>query len=176
MRPFIPLLVIIGLACNNHTLQQDTKSSGGKQFFEFDQVIHYSTDVTEAKVEALITKGNLTKSEKYYSQIISGDYPVILEDIDTSKLVELSFKNRNLDTTSFSTLRQIFATRESTDGITMSCMPVYRDILVFVYKKEISGMAKICFGCHQYQFIGTKENTETFGSDDDYEILEQILK
>lgn len=147
----------------------------GKQFFDFDRVIYFSTSVTEEKAEALLTKDNLSNTEKYYIQIISGDYPNSLM-VDTNKLVGLSFNKKNLDKTTFSTLRQVFAIKEPSQGITMSCLPVYRDILVFVYKKKISGIAKICFGCHQHQFLGEKVNTETFGSDTDYSKLGQILK
>jgi hypothetical protein len=172
MRPSILFLLIIGVACNNHKKQKGL----GKQFFDFDRVIHFSTNVTEANAEALLTKSNLTKSEKYYSQIISGDYPGSLKEIDTNKIVRVSFKKKNLDRTTFSILKQVFAIKEPTDGITMSCMPVYSDILVFVYNKKISGIAKICFGCNQYQFLGQKVNTETFGSDTDYAKLGQILK
>ena len=148
----------------------------GKQFFDFDRVIYFSTNATESKAEALLTKSNLSTPEKYYSEIISGDYPSRLQEIDTNRFAGLSFKKKNLDTTTFSTFRQVFATKAPSDGITMSCMPVYRDIIVFVDKGKISGIAKICFGCHQYQLLGQRANTETFGSDSDYAKLGQILK
>lgn len=124
----------------------------------------------------LITKSNLTKAEKYYSEIISGDYPSNLKQIDTNKLVKFSFKKKILDTTTFSTFRQLFTPKPLADGFTMSCIPVYRDILVFVHNRKISGIAKICFGCHQYQFLGQRVNTDTFGSDSDYAKLAQLLK
>ena len=176
MRPLIRLLLIFSFGCNSHSSQQDTKTVAGKQFFDFDRIIYFSTDVTESKAEELPTKNNLTKTEKKFSEIISGDYPTRLQEIDTNRLTGLSFKKRNLDATTFSTFSQVFATKAPSGGITMSCMPVYRDILVFVYKRRISGIAKICFGCHQYQFLGQKVNTETFGSDSDYAKLGQILK
>src|SRR5947207_14659526 len=108
MRLFILLLLIFGFACNSHSSQQDTKTVTEKQFFDFDQVIYFSTNVTELKAEALLTKSNLTKTEEYYSEIISGDYPSRLQEIDTNRLGGLSFKKKNLETTTFSTLRQVF--------------------------------------------------------------------
>ena len=176
MRPYILILLFFGFGCNSHTSRQDKKTVAGKQFFDFDRILYFSTDVTESNAEALLTKSNLTKSEKYYSEIISGDYPSSLQQMDTIRVLGVSFKKKNLDTTTFSTFRKVFATKAPSDGITMSCLPVYRDILVFIYKKKISGIAKICFGCHQYQFLGQKVNTETFGSDSDYEELGQTLK
>ena len=174
---FISIIVISLISCKENKSSDNSRQHLGESYFQFDSVTYFRANnkVNETYVEALLTKENKSPIEKYDVEIISGNYPENTIDMDTSKLVQAGFKKTYFDPGNLPTLRKVFSDKKPSKGFTMSCMPMYRDIILFYFENRLNGIAKICFSCHQYHCAGQKVNTESFGSDEDYNTLGKIL-
>lgn len=82
---------------------------------------------------------------------------------------------KKINSTKFEALNKIFIEKPYEEGSARACIPVFRDILIFKKNDKITGMMKICFNCHQYRILGTKANTDNFGSYGDYLLLWDII-
>ncbi|MBB4805990.1 hypothetical protein HNP38_001262 [Chryseobacterium defluvii] len=124
------------------------KETGGKVFFNYDQIDYYYADENE-KTGRLVSGKMYLEPAKYYKVRISES--------------------------EFDGINNIFTEKTTTNNVYSKCMPVYRDILIFRKKGKPAGVAKICFTCGQNEIMGTFANTENFGQDGDYEKLRKIL-
>lgn len=165
------------MVCQGCLSKTPDKKNKEQQFFDFDRVIYFKTKIDDNTAHALAIDRNLSDDENFYSGILSGDFPLDIQTVDTNRMIKVSYTKRNLDQAALKGLREIFSIKNPTSEIiTMTCLPVYRDVLVFAKANKISGLAKICFGCHQYHFLGQLVTTESFGTDSDYTRLENVLK
>ena len=131
-------------------------------YFDFDKILHYKIEEIDIKKEPEIGK---ILYERYPSGLNDSKF---LNNLDS---MELSV----VDSSHFSKIRNIFKEKSCSSIIEKSCIPVYRDILVFYKNNEIIGIAKICFDCNVQHIIGTKEDTSYFGQCGDYDLLNEIL-
>lgn len=118
--------------------------------FEFDEAIHYS--ITDKQIDEIINKDTLNN----FDAIFMGDYPT---NIYNEKLFSLK-----------SLL--LFEINPKLYGTVSACAPSYRDIIILKKDNKISGIAKICFECEQYYFIG---NSFYFSDFDEYDDLKELL-
>lgn len=155
---------------------QYTKVEYGKKFFDFDEVDYYSTQITEDDAMKLLDNQTSKIDEQKYNVIMNDEYPKSLNEMEFIKnLNKIGFKKTKIETEKFSDLNQIFVEKSEQDGIVFSCIPVFRDLLVFKKKNKITGFAKICFDCNFFHIIGTNADLKNFGQGDDYEKLGKIL-
>ena len=147
-----------------------------KLFFDYDQIDYHNTNIAESKVMDFYKTKAKSEIDSIKKWVIIGSIPRTINDtLFLSKLDEISFFHNNIDTAKFSKINKIFVEKQTNENIALSCEPVYRDILIFRNKSRIVGIAKICFGCMQYQIIGTTANTENFGQDGDFGRLKELL-
>lgn len=75
----------------------------------------------------------------------------------------------------FKQVNETFCQRKHQESYAMTCIAVYRDILVFKKENKIIGTAKLCFSCDQNVITGTQHNTDEFGQSGDYAKLFKLL-
>lgn len=147
-----------------------------KPYFQYDKVEHYYLDIDEDKIWEIEERENKTEKEKKQLQLLIQYAPDKLSDTFLLKEVEkIDFLKTVISPQKFETLDQIFCERKHKEVLALSCIAIYRDILVFKKDNKIIGTAKICFNCNQNVITGTMLNTEEFGQSGDYEKLYKVL-
>lgn len=147
-----------------------------KEYFDFDQVDHYSIKIDDTEIFELNDNPS-SKLDFLKNEIISSDAPQDISDLHfIDKLEEMGFKKSLVNTSKFKSIRTIFTDKSTLFNETSRCEPVYRDILIFKKQNKVIGTAKLCFDCMKSQIHGTTANTKNFGQDGDFEKLEVILK
>ncbi len=182
----IPLIILIisSFSCKN-TNENSVETTieepqfvqkYGNLFFDYDEIEFYHINYDENKNNVLIPKKLKSKNEELKYDIILGDFPYDLNDLDfISKLEKIGFEKKVIEKSNFKKINEIFIEKRANKPLFMKCIPIYRDFLIFKKKGKVIGTSKICFSCLQNQINGTKANTENFGQDGDYEKLKQIL-
>lgn len=157
--------------------EKNVKPKYGKKYFDYDQIDYYSADFEEDKIKELDDNQEKSKVDKYKYTVLIEDTPETMADLDfLHYMKEIGFTKKQIDRSKFKQINNIFVEKTPSEGYSAACVPVFRDILIFKKDKKVVGIAKICFGCHQYRIIiGTDANTENFGMDNDYENLGNIL-
>ena len=145
-------------------------------FFDFDEIKYYKTDFDEKKSVDLIRNNKKSKIDSLKYQVILGETPKNLTDLDFIKnLDKIGFFEEIIGEEKHSGIRNIFKEKKIQDDYAIGCAPVFRDILLFYKNKKIIGIAKICFTCQQNIIIGTNANTDFFGHNGDYKKLYTLL-
>ena len=186
---FIISLFFICLSCeknHNKNIKKDNKVATivenvtpkfGKNYFKFDEIIHYHIDFQDNEIEALNENYTKLTIGKIEYEIISGNKPENINDEKTVGFLDkIGFRKKIIEKSKFKEISKIFTDKTVRENYFTACEPIYRDILVFKNNKKNVGIAKICFDCSQKLIVGTNVNTDNFGQDGDYEKLERILK
>lgn len=148
----------------------------GKSYFDYDKIEYYFNDFDESKEKELWGKENKSAIDSLKMSLLSGNTPKNLNDLSfLEKIQDAEYELKTFDKTNYKVIDEIFVEKKTISSALASCMPLYRDILVFKKGGQIVGVAKICFGCMMYHIIGTTANTENFGQDGDYIKLEKLL-
>lgn len=149
----------------------------GEYYFEdFDQVDHYSIEIDSGELFDTIDEPNLTEDQQLRQDIIINDTPSSLSDtLFINELEKIGFEKNKITGKKIQSIRDIFREKSHSESLGMSCVAVYRDILIFRKNGKIVGIAKVCFSCLQHQIHGTSANTFEFGQSGDYEKLKSIL-
>ena len=140
------LLIFVLLGCNKNN-----------QFFHYDKLEHYHIDISEDKVFSL--EENKSKKQAKLLELLQGYTPDTLSEISILNGIEkVGYKKKEISTSKFESINKIFSEKISL-GINeeMSCIAIYRDILVFKNNNKIVGVAKLCFDCQQFIITGTKK-------------------
>jgi hypothetical protein len=144
----------------------------GETFFEFDEVDYYKSDIDEGEYGDQYDRAQNSKVDKLKFDIVFGDVPESINDTTFIKsMKKIGYSKKKIDSKDFAEFNKIFAEKTPIEGVTAACIPVFRRVLVFKNKGKVSGVAKICFSCHQYEIVGNLGSIESFGSDNDYESL-----
>lgn len=170
------LLIINFLGCNQNTNippEQKVIEEKCQPYFSFDQVDHYYYDISES--ELFEDENMSTKETARYEFLVEDKLNKLSDTIYIKELIKLKFIKNEVQKTKFEALNQIFCERKHTNSYEFSCIPIYRDILVFKDKNKTIGLAKICFECGQSRIVGTTSNTEEFGQSGDYGKLHKLL-
>lgn len=146
-------------------------------YFYFDELDHYRVEIESRDVWDLMSPDKRsTKDSMLFDMLIRVDHPSSLTDTTfVSELADLGYVKTDVPESDFDAINEIFKEKEYTDIGWWMCMPEYRDILVFKEKSRTVGMAKICFGCLNQYMVGTMADRDSFGMDDDYDKLYDIL-
>ena len=160
----------------NENSSQNLKIEYGKKFFEYDEVSHYSINISEDEATKLLDNHTSKNDEKKYDIIMNDKFPKTIKEINfENKLSNFGFMKSEIKSENFNELNQIFVEKSEQDGIVSACIPIFRDLLIFKNKNHITGFVKICFECKHYHIIGTNAETKNFGQSQDFEKLEKIL-
>lgn len=141
-------------------------------FTDFDTVEYYSL-----KNDSLI---DFEKPEDSTTiEIFNDDYPYDLNDKRFYEILnQQRFSKKIILSQDVSSLREIFKPSLYFVLGVPKCLPSYRDILIFKKNNSFVGISKICFECNQYYIFGNETYllVDNFGSDEDFEALNKILK
>lgn len=166
--PIIAIAVVgIALYCN--------KESEPMYYYDFDEVIHYHTDIDEHELLAIREKKVKTIQDSMMLTMTWNYYRVPLTRAVTY-LDSIDFKKQILPSSKFPAIKEIFKEGNSIYESPMSCEPVYRNIYVFKKSGKVTGVAMLCYGCQKGIFIGTNADTQNFGSEGEFEKLKEIVK
>jgi hypothetical protein len=132
--------------------------------------------IEEGRIWQMESKKRKTDAEKLQLALLLDYTPDTLSDTGIlSGIEKLGFVKQEVPRTKFGELDRIFCERKHKDPIALSCIAIYRDILVFRKNGRITGTTKICFGCLQHVIAGTTRNTSEFGQSGDYNKLKFLL-
>jgi hypothetical protein len=179
------LTIIISCKKTNQKLNDIKKTKPStlnvsKNFFDFDEVIHYEYLRDDVHLDGFGKKHKEYSGDNILKRdLIIGHNENLMpkgttDTLFIQKLEIIGFKKNNIDKKNNIELNRIFSTKVS-ELIYSSCFPFYRDILIFKKNNRTIGMVKICFECGQSIFYGEKNNTEYFGENNEYEELLRIL-
>lgn len=147
-----------------------------KPYFEFDAIEHYSIKISVEEEMRLMERDSLSLHELQLNDVLFQRKPARL--VDSSLLLnieQIGFVKRIINASLFEAINTIFCEREHKESLATSCIPVYRDVLIFKKQGKIICTAKICFECWYHVIAGTSVNTDEFGQSGDYEKLKEIL-
>ena len=157
-------------------IKKQSEKLKSKNFFDYDEIDHYSSRYGDMDVEKLYNNQSRSKIDSLKTAVVLGDTPKGISDLSfIVKLESLGYKKNAVDKSKFEEIDKIFMEKSVKQIIMYSCIYVYNDILIFKKQKKVIGTAKICFGCMGNEIKGTNANTENFGQDGDYEKLEKLL-
>jgi hypothetical protein len=153
------------------------KDSSSKLYFNYDEVLHYynSYDPTsdENKYDRYPSKH---KVDTFKVLTLFKNYPTDINDLEFLEYIDKNgYLELIIDTALFSQLDEVFVERKATSYVNNTCMPIYRDILVFKKSRKIVGIVKICFQCNEIYFVGSKYDTSHFGVFGEFEKLKSVL-
>lgn len=171
------------LGCNAPVQKQQTenlprseKKEDG-EFFDYDEIDYYTSEVQESEINVLYDKRDKSKLDSIKFGVILDEIPHDLVDLSfVAKLDKMGFSREKIEPTKFQEINKVFMEKTSSEHLVTSCIPIFRDILIFKRNGKILGTAKLCFDCNKNQINGSKGNTENFGQDGDYARLETLLK
>ena len=146
-----------------------------KQYFNYNKLEHYHIDIVEDKVFALDRKKS--KKQAILTELLIEYTPDTLSEISILNGIEkIGYKKKEILTNKFESINKIFCEKIGLGfNEEMSCIAIYRDVLVFKNNNKIVGVAKLCFDCQQFIITGTNKNTANFGESGDFNELYSIL-
>lgn len=148
----------------------------GKKFFDYNEIDYYQIETKEDEITELDQNQGKSKIDKLKYDLVIGETPESINDLDFLNYMDkVGYLKKKINPSNFENINKIFVEKPEEEMVVAACVPVFRDILVFKKNGKITGIAKICFSCHQYRMIGTNANTENFGSNNDYSQLGNIL-
>ena len=155
------LLLIFGIASCN------------KNYFEFDEVVHYKSQIPETN---LYNDSLKSKEIRLQKAILLGNTPETINDTAfISNLENIGFKKNDISVKNHDEVNKVFAEKIHFFNEMNACIPIYNDLLIFKRKSRVVGIAKVCFTCSDSQILGTQLNTKNFGQGGDFKKLENIL-
>ena len=144
------------------------------QFFRYNKLEHYHIDIDEDKVFSLDEKKS--KKQAKLIELLTQYTPDTLSEISVLNGIEkIGYKKKDVLKNEFENIDKIFSEKTIFNKTEMSCIAIYRDILVFKNNNKIVGVVKLCFDCNQFVIAGTNKNTDSFGESDDFNSLYSIL-
>jgi hypothetical protein len=150
-----------------------------RPFFPFfDEAVLYHSDLDFEEIMLMRSKAPAEQSpdDAIYIFLFSRDYPMKLKDKDFVPVLEKRYSKLLLNAAKTEELRKLFVKTGKERTTEKACIPVYRDILLLKKKGKLVALAKICFQCEQYFFLGDKAGSESFGADGEFEKLAFILR
>ncbi|WP_116789061.1 hypothetical protein [Flavobacterium psychrotrophum] len=147
-------------------------------FFDFDNVTHYHSDITQEEFSILKNKNTNDKNFELFSALLWGhyDYPRTIHNTKFIGGVEQFYPVKiEINPDKIVQFKEIFKSNNLKPDVATLCEPFYRDIIVFKKSGQITGIAKLCFGCQQLAIIGTDENAEGFGENGEWKKLQTLL-
>lgn len=164
-------ILLLSIGCNSNGVIEENNN-----FFDFDEVIHYSIDFDEKEIDAITSEyDGRRKKQRVKIQVIVGDLFNKMEDTSfLSELKYIGFTKNRIPEKFNSNIDDIFSESSIEDVAVSACEAIYRDAFVFKRRGMTIGLAKICFECNQAIVAGTDKNT--YGFEDGLRPLKKIVK
>ena len=154
-----------------------TSCKSSKEYFYFDEIIHYRMNISNNNLFELEQIKNKTKIDSFLLKFTYEDEPKNINDTEFfSNLNSKYFKRTIIDNSKLIKFRDIFKEKYHFKTSETACEPIFRDIFIFRKKNKLIGIAKICFECKKCYILGTNANTNEFGQSGDYNKLKNLVK
>jgi len=167
--PIIIMAALLVCSC------KESKPKSGN-FFSFDEVVHYKIDISE--MDLFRVQNQKVKTVKD-SMLLRNAWNYMFTSIPNKRAItyldSLDFEKTVIPHTVYPQINTLFTESDLVNESGTTCEPVYRDIYVFRKNGKVSGVAKLCYTCEKSVFIGTKANTQNFGSKNEYGKLKKLL-
>ncbi len=162
------IFIIISVSC---------KEEKGKYLYDFDEIVYYKLKIDEVRLlNTLDNPHKLNKIQERESQIVFDDFPRTIQDTLILENIEKEdFKKIDVSQKFNKQIKEIFRENHKERQLSIDCAPIYRDLLILKKQNKKVGIVKICFECGQVQFIGTKLDTDNFGTKGEFKKLKEIL-
>jgi len=145
-------------------------------FFEYDEIIHYSTDFDGFNLQELVAQPIKSATDSLKLSVLTGFIPKDNDDLFfIDRLDEIGYTKKPVAKSRFAEINNIFSEKKADEIISTSCISIYRDILIFKKQNKVAGTAKICFECMDSRITGALANSAYFGQNGDYIKLQKIL-
>ena len=175
---FVFLLISCKSATNKEVSGETPKAFTCKPYFEFDQLEHYYSPVSDfdTSIWKLIEKETLSAKEKRLMELLTQQKPASFSDTSMLKGIEdLGFQKRILPSKQFQAINEVFCERKHENNNALTAIGMYKDILVFKRQNQIIGFAKVSFEKMYSIIAGTDKNTDECGQSGDYQKLYRLL-
>jgi hypothetical protein len=182
MKNWIGIVLILGLtgcdsANQTNLLTSKKESMISKNYFEYDEMVHYRNPFEESKISDLFKKASQSKLDSLRKAVLLGDTPQNTSDFGfINELEAIGYQKASVSPSKFEAMNHLFSEKHREFGAVAACIHLYRDLLIFKKENQVIGCASICLSCMGQQIIGTSANTENFGQQGDFEKLSQLLK
>ena len=167
-------LIFFAIVCAACNVGSPTKY---RPHFVVDQLEHYSIKLSSGEEMKLIEAESLSDKEiRLNDVVIQPEREKIADTIRLIGLEKIGFTKKEVHRSKFESINKLFCEKEhKQDMLSTTCIPFYRDVLIFRNKGKIVVAAKVCFDCGHHIISGTKYNTNSFGQSGDYEKLQNLL-
>lgn len=181
MKKYLFLFLIVASCKNTNSKAEFIEIRKGdtelKKFYESDEIEHFYLNISEDQVAELLGVENKNEDERSLLDVLVSSYPdSISEPNFETKLIKYKFIKTRLNDKERKEVDNVFTQKDSLQTVYSMCLPYYRDIFIFKKEKSIVGIAKVCFGCGESRFIGTKVDTRGFGLNSDLSKLYKIIR
>jgi hypothetical protein len=180
MKRLLLILILIFVSCdksNKTEIRKEFIKKNLKSFYISDKIDHYYLDISDFSVYDILRKNIIVDDQIKLSGLLSGNYPQTISEPNLeSDLLKFHFLKTELTEEKKKKVEAIFTQNDSLSPDVASCIPKYRDIFIFKRNDSIIGIAKICNGCGESKFLGTKVDTHTFGLRSELEKLYKIIR
>lgn len=148
-----------------------------KPFFDFDEAYLYQISSKESNKFFGDDKSTTqTEKEEFNKIAFIYSYPTALDDKWYFEKIETYYpKKQKIDKSKLKELSNIFTERKEEMTEAMACDPIFRNVFIFKKEGKVVGISKICFDCLEHHTVGTKRNTNHFGSNNEFEKLEKLV-
>lgn len=184
----LPIAFLLLTACSskekrhvddhNIDLDKPVKMETVTPFFKFNAITYYHTDITNAEwIEISKKRDKKTLNEQNLTDLLIGNLsPSSLNDTSyISKVEKLYTLKIEIDKDKTQRFKDLFSEKYSGNFSFAACDPAYRDVLIFKQEDNVTGIARICFGCELFEILGSKQNTDGFGQMGDWEKFHILL-
>jgi len=167
----VPIIAIavVGVALYNN------KESKLEYYYDFDEIIHYKTNIDESDLMDIRHKQIKTTKDSMMLTM-AWDYYRFPLNRAVAYLDSIDFKKQLIPVSKHRALKEIFKEKTTELDWGTACESVYRNIYVFKKNGKISGIAKLSYECGKSDIIGTDAYTFSFGQHDEFEELQELVK
>lgn len=153
--------VSLSLSCNTTT----------KTDYGYTEVLHFQFE-NASGVYYEEADPNANHNEKWLYR----ELPNELNPDLASELFHLGYKRYEVRKRDFAELNAIFTCKPIENYSVTSCIPTYRDVLIFRKRKEVVKIVQLCFDCNQSHFIGPWANVKAFGQRGEFKKMKALLE
>jgi hypothetical protein len=136
------IITVVMIVINTHD------NSNKHYYFDFDEVVHYKTDITEDNLLELRNKKIKTvKDSMLLRNICEYTFESISDNRAITYLDSIGFEKKTIISSKYPAIRNIFKESNHIYESSKMCEPIYRNIYVFKKNSKVSGIAKVCYDC-----------------------------
>ena len=146
-----------------------------ESFFEFDQIEYYHNNVSMDEIGPMYKEENKTEFTERFLNVVENDYPNNVDEQFSKMLIETGYRKTTVGKDKYAEINKIFSEQSCFSRVETSCIPIYRDVLIFKKENKTIGIAKICFECRQSHIVGTEKDRMDFGQCGGFEELKKLL-